>query len=113
MDHKSPTARAVFEHAQEIPSPAERQAYLTRACGADASLRRQVDALLRAYERAGSFLEVPPPGLGLGSLGATAHHPVEPPPEAPGTVVGPYKLLEQIGRASCREECRSRWSPYH
>src|SRR2546422_11462659 len=20
---------------------------------------------------------------------------------------------EQIGRASCREECRSRWSPYH
>src|SRR2546422_11351712 len=21
--------------------------------------------------------------------------------------------LEQIGRASCREKCRSRWSPYH
>ena len=22
-------------------------------------------------------------------------------------------LIEQIGRASCRKECRSRWSPYH
>ena len=25
---------------------------------------------------------------------------------------GALKVLE-IGRASCREECRSRWSPYH
>ena len=23
------------------------------------------------------------------------------------------KKLSQIGRASCRKECRSRWSPYH
>src|SRR3712207_9140794 len=23
------------------------------------------------------------------------------------------ELARQIGRASCREECRSRWSPYH
>ena len=23
------------------------------------------------------------------------------------------RLREEIGRASCREECRSRWSPYH
>ena len=22
-------------------------------------------------------------------------------------------VLSEIGRASCREECRSRWSPYH
>ena len=24
-----------------------------------------------------------------------------------------YCILTQIGRASCRKECRSRWSPYH
>ena len=24
-----------------------------------------------------------------------------------------HKQAEQIGRASCRKECRSRWSPYH
>ena len=23
------------------------------------------------------------------------------------------QLTEEIGRASCRERCRSRWSPYH
>src|SRR5215813_4778801 len=29
--------------------------------------------------------------------------------------IGPDRLprVAQIGRASCREECRSRWSPYH
>src|SRR2546430_16086071 len=26
---------------------------------------------------------------------------------------GPYPTMYQIGRASCRKECRSRWSPYH
>ena len=26
---------------------------------------------------------------------------------------GPDHWGDQIGRASCREECRSRWSPYH
>ena len=25
----------------------------------------------------------------------------------------PAEANRQIGRASCREECRSRWSPYH
>src|SRR2546430_4553459 len=24
-----------------------------------------------------------------------------------------FLIKEQIGRASCRKECRSRWSPYH
>ena len=26
---------------------------------------------------------------------------------------GVNRSEDQIGRASCREECRSRWSPYH
>ena len=29
------------------------------------------------------------------------------------TDVKAFSALGQIGRASCREECRSRWSPYH
>ena len=28
-------------------------------------------------------------------------------------VCGPTVYGDQIGRASCRKECRSRWSPYH
>jgi serine/threonine protein kinase/Tfp pilus assembly protein PilF len=46
-----------------------------------------VEALLKAYEEAGSFLE--PPGLV-----ATVDDPVR---ERPGSVIGPYKLLEEIG----------------
>ena len=26
---------------------------------------------------------------------------------------GPSAMHYEIGRASCRKECRSRWSPYH
>ena len=40
----------------------------------------------------------------------TPHHP-----EQRGTDAGnllQMRLIE-IGRASCRKECRSRWSPYH
>src|SRR2546427_7262674 len=29
------------------------------------------------------------------------------------TETSPLALAQEIGRASCREECRSRWSPYH
>jgi serine/threonine protein kinase len=76
--------------ALEKKTPAERAAYLDGACGADAQLRAAVEGLLRSHESAGSFLEQPlfesPPTQG------------DPPSsEKPGTVVGPYKLLEQIG----------------
>jgi serine/threonine protein kinase/tetratricopeptide (TPR) repeat protein len=91
-----PTARAVFDHALEVRSAAERQAYLAEACGDHAGLRQKVDALLRAYDDAGDFLESPAPNL---ALDATLGQPVVDAPvrEGPGTEVGPYKLLEQIG----------------
>src|SRR4051812_49949115 len=31
----------------------------------------------------------------------------------PGVLQDDIGLAIQIGRASCRKECRSRWSPYH
>src|SRR5579884_2310034 len=82
--------KEIFLAAVEKPDPAERDAYLREACGPDEDLRRQVDALLGNHAQAGSFLESPAPGPV-----ATA----DPPPggERPGTVIGPYKLLEQIG----------------
>ena len=67
-------------------SPAEREAYLTQACGDDAQLRAELGRLLNAYERVGNFLEqsvIPP-----------AEEPIG---EGPGTVIGRYKLLEEIG----------------
>src|SRR5262249_43897154 len=83
------TERDVFEAALEIP-PEDRVAYLDGACGGDAALRQRLEALLGRRARAGSFLERPAvPGL------ATADAPGV--REQPGTVLGPYKLLEQIG----------------
>jgi hypothetical protein len=51
---------AVFTEALKIPVP-ERSAFLDRTCAGDENLRRKVEALLRAYDRIGSFLEDPPP----------------------------------------------------
>jgi tetratricopeptide (TPR) repeat protein/serine/threonine protein kinase len=79
----------ILAAAVEIPGEAERRAYVERACAGDADLRRRVDELIDNHLRAGSFLESPAP-----DLGATADQPVG---ERPGTVIGPYKLLEQIG----------------
>src|SRR5262249_7634368 len=75
--------------ALEASSPEARRAFLDEACRADRPLREQVESLLVAHEQAGSFLEASaPPGV------ATVEEPVR---ERPGTVIGPYKLLEQIG----------------
>ena len=83
------SARAVFDEAAEIASPDKRRAYLDRACADAPKLRQQVEALLAAYEQAGSFLEQP----AMQSL-ATNDQPIT---ASVGTVIGPYKLLEQIG----------------
>ena len=52
--------KSIFDEAAEIASREGRAAYLERACGGDAGLRKMVDALLRALDEAGSFLEATP-----------------------------------------------------
>jgi serine/threonine protein kinase/tetratricopeptide (TPR) repeat protein len=80
----------ILQAAVDKNTPDERAAYLDSACGQDAALRALVDGLLQAHEDAGSFLGQP-----LFQGGPTVHEPLS--PEKPGTVIGPYKLLEQIG----------------
>jgi tRNA A-37 threonylcarbamoyl transferase component Bud32 len=53
------TERTIFLAALDVSDPAERLAYLDRACAGDAALRTQVEALLAAHAGAGSFLDVP------------------------------------------------------
>ena len=60
MAGEQPSVKSIFEEAVEIASPEERAAYLERACGGDAQIRRKVEALLRALDEAGSFLEASP-----------------------------------------------------
>src|SRR5262245_36289210 len=50
--------RAIFFEVLDL-GPAERAAFLDRACGGDAALRQRVEALLRCHANAGDFLARP------------------------------------------------------
>ena len=52
-------AKEIFLRASEIDSLDERAAYVTSACDGNASLRRQVEALLAANDDPDSFLDHP------------------------------------------------------
>src|SRR4029077_18255292 len=81
--------RDLFIAALKITEPAERNAWLDRECGDDVALRQRIDVLLHALDEAGSLLENP--------ADAVEHTIEEPSTEATGTIIGPYKLLQQIG----------------
>jgi serine/threonine protein kinase len=108
----APAVKDVFDQACAITSPAERNAYLDQACTGHPELRRKVEALLQAYEAAGSFQEEPAT-TGPYLLGADAPEPSSPvesetgaalpfgrasPSEGPYTRIGPYRLVMEIGR---------------
>ena len=57
-----PRANELFLRAADVTDPADRAALLERECANDPALRRQVESLLDAGEKAGSFLGRPPPG---------------------------------------------------
>jgi eukaryotic-like serine/threonine-protein kinase len=80
----------IFWQAAQFAPGADRQAYLAAACRDDATLRKQVDRLLRVHPKLDRFLEQP-------FAGPAPRADVADVGEAPGTVIGPYKLLEQIG----------------
>src|ERR1700758_1076777 len=111
MDRDKPGVESIFLKAVDKPTAEERSAYLDSACGSDTELRQRIERLLAAQPKVSSFLERPAPGLpsplanvksperqrrrGAGPEGvlATLDEPIS---ERPGTVVGPYKLMEQI-----------------
>jgi serine/threonine protein kinase/Flp pilus assembly protein TadD len=83
---------SLFCGVLERSSAEERAAYLEAACGPDRELRARMEALLRAHEQAGGFLgqrrDAGEPRATIDEVPIT---------EQPGTVIGAYKLLEQIG----------------
>ena len=92
MASTPPDMQSIFGRALEIESAADRAAYLDQACGPDAGLRAEVEGLLAANGRAGEFMRRPAAAVAAGITGS-----YEPLTEGPGTRVGPYKLLQQIG----------------
>jgi len=80
--------QTLFAEALERSDLQERAAFLDQACSDDPALRRRIERLLLQHEHAGAFLEEPP--LAAQTIEETVI-------ERPGTIIGPYKLLEQIG----------------
>src|SRR3954447_21909934 len=90
------TERDIFIAALQRDDPAERRAYLDEACAEQPELRQQVENLLRLHEGAGSFLDNPAAGSPpTGAFQAAVEQAS--PREAPGTLLGRYKLIEPIG----------------
>src|SRR5262249_37182239 len=84
VDASPRKARDVFLAAINRPAE-EREGYLQEACGGDQGLYRRVGALLQAQAEIASFYEAPALTVDQTST------------ECPGAVIGPYKLLEQVG----------------
>ncbi len=80
----------IFYSALELSDPDAITAYLDEICANNQALRAQVESLLDLHGEAGDFLETPP------YQGDIELRP-SPVSEEPGTVIGPYKLLEKIG----------------
>src|SRR5262245_30278939 len=82
-------ARSVFLAALGV-GPDQWAAFLDEACGDNAELRAHAEQLLHAHQAMGSIH-----GGGAGEPGATSDEP--PILEQAGAIIGPYKLLEEIG----------------
>jgi serine/threonine protein kinase/WD40 repeat protein len=82
--------RSIFLAALDIADPAQRAAYLNGACGNDAAQRKHIEELIAAEAKLGGFLAHP-----HAAVDVTAD--VTPMTERPGTIIGPYKLIQQIG----------------
>jgi eukaryotic-like serine/threonine-protein kinase len=98
------TEETLFEAALEKETLAERAAFLDEACSGDVAVRQRVDALLRSHEHAG-FLKTPAVQRAEKEK-STPQSPTEAAPaildppasaERAGAVIGPYKLLQQVG----------------
>jgi hypothetical protein len=78
----------IFHRARTRRDREERAAYLEQACGGDAALRASIEALLRADVGATGFMDRPPDVAATVDVRGS---------ERPGTVIGPCKLLQEIG----------------
>jgi hypothetical protein len=90
MSEEPKDIKSIFLEALEKKTAKERADFLDHVCGNDANLRAEFESLLKEHGVAGDFLESP-----ATEVGATLDN--APLIEGPGTKIGRYELLEQIG----------------
>ena len=81
-------ARSIFLNALER-TPNQCIEFVDAACASNSELRQRVEQLLRVHRELG--------GIDDGFPSTTALFTGSPFSERPGSVIGPYQLLEQIG----------------
>jgi WD40 repeat protein/serine/threonine protein kinase len=89
MKENAMSESGIFSAAVKL-APDQRAAYLNQACGADVALRLELESLLRAHEASGGFLRER-------TSSSEATEDFDRVAEGPGTVIGDYRLMEQIG----------------
>ncbi len=90
MSSQPQKAKDIFVDLVGKVPPDEWDERIASACEGDVELSNRVRALLRAHADPGTFLDEPAAGIPAPTLD-------QPITEQPGTVVGRYKLKEQIG----------------
>ncbi len=90
MTASQPDNEAIFHAARDIAEPDRRREYVREACGGDEARIAHIEALLAAADRTDSLLDRPPADMTVPTID-------QPTTESPGPVIGPYKLIEQIG----------------
>lgn len=84
-------------HAALEREPGARTAFLGEACGADSSLRSEVESLISSHEEDGSFIDSPAFGTNAGLLADDA------PALKAGTRLGVYEIVAPLGRGGMGE----------
>ena len=90
--------RAIFEGAIAV-AVSDRGEYLTRACGDDDSIRRQVEGLLASHDRGRGFLERPAAELLADEFAGSSLE---------GQRLGPYDVHSRIGAGGMGEVYKAR-----
>ncbi len=90
MTASRPDNEAIFHAARDIPDPDRRREYVREACGGDQARIAHIEALLAAADGPDSLLDRPMAATEVAIINQRTT-------ESPGTVIGPYKLIEPIG----------------
>jgi hypothetical protein len=106
MDDTLSREEEVFDAARKLDDPAERDAFLERACRDDSNLRDRVESLLSVHSHAEelfteciSALRTSADGPESRAAAGTLARGFE--EEQPGAQIGHYKILQKIGEGGC------------